>query len=212
MAVTYTILQGDTVHKIAQNVLGDSSYWIDIVEYNSLDYPFIIGEGDEKPDATSKVLTVGDEIIIPIKMEEGVIRYTDSDDEIFGTDILLSAGEYADTFYEPGGFNVDGHGDVSTITGQMCLYQDLIHKLMTPKGSLVLHPEYGSDFLNYTGSKLTPDNARKASVELQRTFLSDNRVTDVSDVILEVIPQGLHITCSITTIASNFTWKYIVQR
>ena len=42
VSIKYTILQGDTIHSISQNVLGSTDFWIDIVELNGLNYPFIM--------------------------------------------------------------------------------------------------------------------------------------------------------------------------
>lgn len=206
--VKYTILQGDTVHSIAQNVLGNSEYWLDIVESNNLDYPFITDKKDEI-EVGKNIKTIGDEIDIPAKSDEGVIRYIDAEDEIFGTDLLLSNEKFIGSYREPGGLSVDGHGDVSTITGEDCLMQDLIHSLVTPVGSLVLHPKYGSRFMEFIGQKNLPDNLQRASLELQKTFLSDPRVIDVRDVTMEVFEDGVYMECWINTTAQEIKWKHV---
>lgn len=209
MSVKYTILQGDSVHRIAQNVLGNSEYWLDIVEANKLDYPFITDNKDEI-EVGKNVKTTGDEIDIPVKVSDGIIRYMDAEDEIFGTDILLVDKEYDGTYNRPGGFIADGHGDIGTVTGEQCLLQDLIHHLLTPKGSLVLHPKYGSDFLEFVGKKNVPDNINRAVIELEKTFLTDSRVTGVSDIEIGVFETGIHIHCWIDTIIGKLEWKHIL--
>ena len=122
----------------------------------------------------------------------------------------MSDGAYDGTYHNPGGFTADGHGDVSTITGQQCLLQDLIHHLLTPKGTLIAHPEYGSDFTQFIGKKSTHENISRAVIELERTFLSDPRVIGVSDTKISVFGDRVHIQCYIDTTMSRIEWKHIL--
>lgn len=206
VSIKYTVLKGDTVHSISQNVLGSTDYWIDIVELNDLDYPFILDE--RTPSFTGNIKIPGDELLIPVRSGENVVRYVNAEDEVFGTDILLSTEDYIGSYNRPGGFISDGKGDIATVTGEQCLLQDLVHHLLTPKGSLMVHPNYGSDFLQYIGKKNTPDNMHRASVELERTFLSDPRVTDVTNTSIVSYNDTIEISCLIETIIGEIEWRY----
>lgn len=208
MAIKYTVLQGDTIHSISQNVLGSTDYWIDIVELNDLSYPFIQDERDAS--LTGNIKVPGDELLIPVRSGEGVVRYIDAEDEVFGTDILLSREDNIGTYNMPGGFSLDGQGDISTVTGEQCLLQDLVHHLLTPKGSLIAHPNYGSDFTQYVGKQNTPDNVYRATVELERTFLSDPRVISISNTTVAVYGDSIHISCTIDTVVGEIEWKHIL--
>lgn len=54
--------------------------------------------------------------------------------EFLGTDIMME-----------GDLVVLPTGDAGLVSGEACLLQDIRHRLLTPRGSLWTHPEYGLD-------------------------------------------------------------------
>lgn len=59
-----------------------------------------------------------------------------------GTDILLN-----------GDWEVQPTGDAALTSEEACLLQDIRHRLMTPKGSLWTHPDYGLDYYRYLNTE-----------------------------------------------------------
>lgn len=77
-------------------------------------------------------------------------------DELLGTDILLADGD----------FEVIPTGDVETVSGRACLAQDLVHRLSTPRGDLMGHPDYGLDLYRFLHMETTPVHV----LDFQRAF------------------------------------------
>ena len=73
-------------------------------------------------------------------------------------------------------------GDIKLASGVNNLRQQLITRLGTPKGSLMLHPEWGSNINRYIGGRVTYENLRKIMLEVQECVLSDFRVLGISDM------------------------------
>ena len=60
--------------------------------------------------------------------------------------------------------------------------QSLRIRLGTPKGSLPLHPEFGSNILRFIGKKMNADTLTKIRLDIQETILADDRVYGVGSV------------------------------
>lgn len=182
----YTIKVGDSPQRIAQNELNDVTRWTEIVMLNDLDYPFITNIEDSNP----KVKTIGDVILIPVVNT----LVTDTDDthsiNTFDTDILIHLGEFT---LDP------ATEDLTIVNGVQGLYQELIRRLFTPLGSLLYHPEYGSNFSDIVGSKSDPHKITRASLELQKVFRSNPWVIDVKNISISQSSNKLELYCDIVT-------------
>lgn len=177
--LTHVISYGETLHSIAQNLLGNSERWIEIAELNGLEFPFISEEDTGNP----KVKTIGDTLIIPI--DEDLKRISELAgveevyDEVFGKDISLFSNEFISLEGGEGALGSNEYGDLKTVTGLSNLRQALIIKFSTPIGSLLYHPNFGTKLYEITGKKLTFETVHLIKLEAERTARSDERVEDV---------------------------------
>lgn len=71
---------------------------------------------------------------------------------------------------------VTATGDSKLVSGRACLAQDLLNALMTPKGSLLWHPEYGFDVYKYVKKENTAINRLQFTQEVKATVEADPRV------------------------------------
>lgn len=202
--IHYKVKFGDTIHMVAQNVLGDANRAMEIAYLNNMDYPFIVNavSGD-----LANVRYVGDIILIPYDLQDEDSVEDISDNDIFGTDLLLLSSDELSYGYS-GDLVADSYGDLETTRGIQTLKQDLIHRLVTERGTLPHHPDYGSDFLLLIGSKRTPEQEQKCLLELERTFRSDLRVMDVVNSRLVASGDVITISCDIVTSSETFNIGY----
>ena len=177
----------ETMQAIAQRYYGDVSYWIDLVEHNNLKYPYIVETDEEKMQDPERLASTGDTIIIPIESDltdvsAKEINSRDKDvlvELALGRDLNITADEKY--FNEHGtsdnilAFSTNGNGDLDTVKGIDNMKQQLQARLLTPRGSLMLHPNYGSDLHNLFGLNI-PEQATLIEMEVLRTLTSDNRV------------------------------------
>ena len=177
----------ETMQAIAQRYYGDVSYWIDLVEHNNLKYPYLVETDEEKMQDPERLASTGDTIIIPIESDltdvsAKEINSRDKDvlvELALGRDLNITSDEKY--FNEHGtsdnilAFSTDGNGDLDTVKGIDNMKQQLQARLLTPRGSLMLHPNYGSDLHNLFGLNI-PEQATLIEMEVLRTLTSDNRV------------------------------------
>ena len=87
-------------------------------------------------------------------------------EEYLGVDMAMEAQD----------LTVSARGDVSLVSERACLAQDLLNALMTPKGSLLWHPEYGFDVYKYDKKENTAINRLQFTQEVKATVEADPRV------------------------------------
>jgi len=201
--ISHVILQGETVRSLAQKFFQDANRWSDIVVFNELDYPFI-SDSLINISSSSNVKVIGDVIFIPLDSDTaGIQEYEsgqDLDSLVLGTDLELAINSELPINTHDGELLVDmGSGDYRLLSGFKCLSQDLIHRLKTEYGTLTYHPEYGSNFHTILGSKMSPGWKDKAEIEIIKTFRSDSRVLDVTDVVVTSVDSRILIKCNIIT-------------
>ena len=183
----HVVQHEETMQAIAQRYYGDVSYWIDLVEHNNLKYPYIVETDEEKMQDPERLASTGDTIIIPIESDltDVTAKEINSRDKdvlvelALGRDLNITSDEKY--FNEHGtsdnilAFSTDGNGDLDTVKGIDNMKQQLQARLLTPRGSLMLHPNYGSDLHNLFGLNI-PEQATLIEMEVLRTLTSDNRV------------------------------------
>lgn len=204
----YTIVFGDTLQMVAQKTLGDATRAIEIATINDLDYPFI---ADLDEETKGNVKKPGDTLFIPGDLgSQDTVELPILDDP-YGTDLLLTTDKNNLSFGIAGEFESSIYGDLKTISGLDTLKQDLIHRLVTEKGTLVHHPEYGSDILLIIGNKNDSTWREKASIEVNKTFRSDHRVSDVINTEVHDLGIGIQIYCIIVTSTASFELEYTIE-
>lgn len=189
----HEIRYNDTMQSISQRYYSTPEYWIDLVEHNNLKYPYIVDESEDKLKDPEHLVTTGDELVIPQEsyLSDYSIKEINKNDKdklvdmALGSDLnITSDNKYYNkygTSDEIMAFSEDVHGDLDTVIGVENMKQQLINKLMTPKGSLLLHPEYGSN-IHELFQKNIPETGLLIELEITRTLLTDSRVKSVQTI------------------------------
>lgn len=216
--IRHVIQDSETLEQIAQRHYGDATQWYAIVRYNGLEYPYITNTVEEKLTNVEGLKTSGDELIIPIEqniLDDSLQRLSHNDREAIldltlGRDLNMSEG--ADYYNRYGGstevmeLSEDGLGDIATISGVENVKQAVIARLLTPKGSLLLHPDYGNDLNQYMGMRTGYGMVPVIDNEIMRTINSDGRIRNV-DKEYSQITEGIYsgsFTCYLLTIDDYF--------
>ncbi len=179
---TKILTQGDTLIGLASSFLGDASKWEEIAILNNLDYPFIVPP-DYEPYGEESVLRIGQEIHLPVDVKPtSVIEPDKYGDGGLGIDIKVLPNSVAFSTIFTEGQIVATNGDVQMAVGIDCLKQDILHRLLTPKGSIPWHPDYGSEIPDLIGAKMTPENLEIIQVSAQECIYGDDRIEDIPDM------------------------------
>lgn len=219
----YKIQYSDTVQGIAQRFYGDVSSWVELVEYNDLEYPYIVDSVDDKLQNIEHLLTIGDELIIPI--EEDLSTYDTNKinkhdsaimlDWALGMDIDMLGGEQ--TFKQHGTSDEITELDADTSThdlsvraGVANIAQALTARLLTARGSLLLHPDYGSELHNLFGKAL-PEQAILIETEITRCLMSDARVKTVSQDTYSIKGNTYSGTFTVDLISVEQSLRFVLE-
>lgn len=201
--IVHTVGVGDTIQAIAMMYGCD---WTELVTINGLEYPYIddvIGVSEYADnDAVAKV---GSKLVIPTTGINIPQKTNNSSAEVekyaFGCDLDLYSwdnGETASNNLETEGeLSSDGKGDVLLSEGLNNLRQQLTTRLGTPKGALLLHPEFGTNLLDYIGRRTTVELLTKIQLEIRECLLSDFRVKDVGDINVAFHDHAIFVDCII---------------
>ena len=193
----HIVSYGDTIQSIAQEELGDMARWTEIAHFNNLRHPYIVDTVEEKMENPDHLVTIGDVLMIRVsdndqaELLNSLKRANDYDqEEIFA----LALGKDLDILPIPKGFGqpgwdneslemkANGNGGIATKRGLENLKQALYLRLITPLGSYLGHPNYGSKVHMYLGKKNTEENAILLDIEIERTLRTDGRVRSVEKV------------------------------
>lgn len=209
----YVIQEGDTLQSISQVLTGDASNWYTIAQYNSLEYPYINRLNDLKYNV-SGVAQPGDILTIPVsssdtEIDEGKINKEQRNkitELILGRDLNIvsdtsdieSRGTTDETLSL-----TSTNNNISIVGGYENLRQALLMRLNTPKGTLILHPEYGNNFSDILGMPNTRDNVDKLKVMVEQTIRQDERVENV-EVSLASVTEDV-VTLELLIYPINFS-------
>jgi len=109
----------------------------------------------------------------------------------------------------------DADGDWAVENGQLkllseadSLRQALGHRVITSKGDLLMHPEYGAGLPDEVGVPMSPDSVQELCNKLKHQLLSDPRVAEVLSVqpsafSLQPSSRTLTLTASVRTITGD---------
>lgn len=187
----HEVKQFETIQTIAQTETNDLNNWLQIADYNELEYPYIVDNPDQKLDNPEHLVIPGDFLVIPMK--EGIepddlYKMTKQDQEFIQSLTLgrdLDMTHLKENYHDKGTqdhifeLTHNGVGDVKTVQGADNVKQAALARLMTPKGALLGHPEYGSNLHNLFG-KATNEQMKLIEQEITRTIQMDTRVNDCS--------------------------------
>ncbi|ALA46770.1 baseplate assembly protein [Bacillus phage Nigalana] len=231
------IASGDTLQSIAQHKLGDAQRWRELAEFNKLRYPYIVNTVAEKMKNPEHLLTVGDTLTFAVNDDNRAtvltsMRYSDKFntaniyDITLGMDIdvlpALDDNGAAGFDGEILGFNGNGWDvshpastsykkDLKICRGIENLKQSLLIRLLTPKGSYLNHPNYGSVLADIMGSKKTEEVALRAVNEIERCIRTDGRVKHVERGANSFDSNTLTVEMSIYTITTEEAFTFAVS-
>ena len=104
----------------------------------------------------------------------------------------------------------DADGDWAVENGQLkllseadSLRQALGHRVITSKGDLLMHPEYGAGLPDEVGVPMSPDSIQELCNKLKHVLLAEPRVAEVTDVTSRKDTRKLYILASVRTITGD---------
>lgn len=204
--IVHTVGAGDTIQAIG-DLYGVS--WTELVTINGLEFPFIdddlyINE-NESIDGVAKI---GSKLVIPTVGLHIPNKTNNSSSEVekyaFGCDLDLFTLEETENHVvnleSQGQLTDNSKGDIKLSEGINNLRQQLIIRLGTSKGALMLHPEFGSNLMKYIGKRTTVETLTEVSLEIQECLLGDFRVKGISDIVVAFRDHGIRVECIIQPI------------
>lgn len=104
----------------------------------------------------------------------------------------------------------DADGDWAVENGRLkllseadSLRQALGHRVVTSRGDLLMHPEYGAGLPDEVGVPMGPDSIQELCNKLKHVLLAEPRVAEVTDVTSRKDARTLYILASVRTITGD---------
>lgn len=185
----YVIQDTDkSIESIAFKIYKDMEKWRTLVNLNNLEYPYLVDSPQQKLNNPEHLVTYGDLLLLP--NDVNVVEQADKNkiiesntphyaphyyDTTLGMDLNLNVGTDVPLSDRVGILEPHG-GDLKRVTGLENLKQSLILRILTRKGTLLMHPNYGSWLTDMLGKPMNNHMLQDAAWELQRTITSDTRV------------------------------------
>lgn len=179
---------GDTIRSIAAREMGDANRWPELVWLNALVWPYIT---DDEARVGPGVLLSGDVIKIPAPV--GVSASDDDPNRVFERDVRMTG-----RLMRP-----SSSGDFEVVAGAPNLAQQLNHRIATPKGQLMRHPEYGSTLYRILGRVSGPAANILATDYTRSAILSDYRVRSIESLQAATDGDAVRVRARVETIAGG---------
>lgn len=215
----YTIKKDDTVQSIAFTQLGSTDYWTTLVEQNNLVYPYIVASNEDRMKDPEHLLSYGDRIYLPVANSLNDLDLSNvnayNQNQIYDVSMGMDLGMDIDAkngYDESISTLTDDNQDLKTVSGVDNLRQSIALRLLTRRGTLLNHPEYGTNLMDYIGDNITTETLQLIKVEVKRTISTDERVSsvDISESYLN--GNKTLIVVKITPIDSNTAFKLFIDR
>lgn len=185
-------LHGDTLQLIAARELGDPARWADLANINNLLPPYIT---DDAGLASPRVLLSGSVIVVPAQAPVSQTATSTDPDEVYELDLGLVGGDLA----------ADENGDFLVFTGRENLRQALVHRVISDRGELLWHPNYGTLIRSLIGVVNGPTASTLAAKYVEATLRADPRVREVPSVVAEVSGDVIRVSATVIPITGNST-------
>lgn len=220
----YTIKQDENIRQIAYKLYRDMDKWKMLVNLNNLRYPYIVKSFHEKANDPAHLLTYGDDLLLPNdeeqeqRAEENKIKDSNTKhyapdyyDMVMGTDIKLDISTDTPLPDQTGVLVASGR-DLITVSGLQNLKQSLINRILTPYGTLYMHPTYGSHLPEILGKPMNQQLLSDTVVELKRTLTTDERVQQVKVKKNMLTYDTIYLVATVTPIAYNDAFNIYLYR
>lgn len=219
----HIVKYGESPQIIAEREMGDASKWIELVKKNNLQYPYIVDTPEEKNTNYKHLVTLGDTLIIP---EEKTLADIDTDtlnnydkrvleEIVLGNDLAVeinpknSIHATEDEILELTG---NGKGDIDLVRGRNNIIQMLYLRLLTPKGSLALHPDYGSNIQYLMGKPNNMETAYDINSTIQECLEGDSRIRSAKVEEFLIDGEAYESKWEISLYSFETYFKLLIQR
>lgn len=220
----YVIKKGDTLQSIAYKLYQDMSQWRTLVELNNLKYPYIVDSPEKVLDNPEHLKCWGDRLLLPnntndvvranrAKLKDKNTNYYRNQhyDAVLGNDIKLNL--HTDVILdEQRGVLVSNGRDLDTADGIDNLKQSLIMRILTRKGTLYRHPNYGSTLPDMIGKPISSTLLHDITTEVQRVISTDTRVQSAEVTESRLSYNSIFINVSITPIGYDSAFDLYIYR
>lgn len=179
---------GDTLQRVAAREMGDANRWPELVWINNLTSPYLT---DTPAEASDTVLLTGSMIRIPAPT--GVNTDATERAQVYERDCKMVKRRLTD----------DGNGDFAVVSGTDNLTQQLKHRIVTPRGQLVRHAEYGCLVWLLQGKVTGPAANLLGAQYVKAALQADYRVSSVTSSTAEVDGDATRITATAEAIAGG---------
>lgn len=221
----YVIQQSDaSMQSIAQKLYQDMSKWRMLVHLNDLQYPYLVKTPEEKLNNPEHLLTWGDMLLLPndndVISQANANKIVESNtahyqpvyyDTTLGMDLKLNISTDAPESEQFGVLESNGHS-FERVIGVDNLKQSLINRILTRRGTLLMHPRYGSQLPNLLGKPMNKQLLADAARELNRVILTDPRVKKVKITKELLTYDQIYLDATITPIDYDTAFDLYLYR
>lgn len=181
---------GMTLERLAQQQLGDSTRWGEIVELNNLKAPFV-WDGDRSQQPESTIMS-GQNILIPVPVLNGFSQIPSGKLNILTQNLSAMEQNLGCDFKVDPNFDLilTNSGDLELIAGAPNMGQAVLIKLAYEPGEVLGFPQLGAGIV--PGVKFPAIEDIKDRVV--NTLLQDNRIESVQN--LGLIRNGMQLSIS----------------
>ena len=181
--------RGDSLQAIASREMGDSNRWVELVWLNDLSHPYITD--DALLERTGVILS-GGQIKVPAP---GGFEDPDQsgNDDVYASDMIMKGKLLTD----------DGSGDFAVVSGVKNLKQQLSHRITTPMGQALRHPDYGCKIYRLIGTMNGPTAAILGAEYVRSSLLADYRVNSVPSSKATVIGDAVRIDATAEAVTGD---------
>lgn len=182
--IEVTLQAGQSLERLASQLLGDSTRWVEIADLNGLIDSETLGDGSP--------LRAGVRLQIPTT-DTAPALIDPSDPEAFGVDLYIDP--------TTGDLEVSGDAlDVRRVQGPPLLEQALRHRLVTQQGQSVFDA-YGLPIA--PGDRLTASTAGYAAAHFREQLTRDPRLSDIDDVLVDDGGDALAVRVDVVAVTGQ---------